>query len=134
LHCNFMPSLSLNIGLNNGRKLPFGGGAAPSGILVATTTNVIVTFGDTSLVNYTRSDYPTYTYYSVLNPTEAISFQRLTFNYDIANTWSLVQHSSGEEGGLVIEATNPSTNPLIIPTTGWTYTLGTGPAVTITAA
>ena len=25
MHCNFMPSLSLNIGLNNGRKLPIGG-------------------------------------------------------------------------------------------------------------
>jgi hypothetical protein len=28
-----MPSLSLNVGLNNGRKLPFGGGAAPSSLL-----------------------------------------------------------------------------------------------------
>jgi len=35
-----MPSLSLNVGLNNGRKLPFGGGAAPSGIPTATTTIV----------------------------------------------------------------------------------------------
>jgi len=35
-----MPSLSLNIGLNGGRKLPFGGGAAPSGIAVATTNAV----------------------------------------------------------------------------------------------
>jgi hypothetical protein len=35
-----MPSLSLNIGLNNGRKLPFGGGAAPSGIPVASTSTV----------------------------------------------------------------------------------------------
>ena len=37
-----MPSLSLNVGLNNGRKLPFGGGAAPSGIPVASTASVIV--------------------------------------------------------------------------------------------
>jgi hypothetical protein len=106
----------------------------PSGIPVATTTNVIVTFGDTSGINYARSDYPAYTFYAVFNPTENISFQRLTFNYDIANTWSLVQYSSGEDGGLVIEATNPSTDSSIIPTTGWTYTLGTGPAITITAA
>jgi len=35
-----MPSLSLNVGLNNGRKLPFGGGAAPSGLPTA-TTNII---------------------------------------------------------------------------------------------
>jgi len=37
-----MPSLRLNIGLNGGRKLPFGGGAAPSGIPVASTASVIV--------------------------------------------------------------------------------------------
>ena len=37
-----MPSLSLNVGLNNGRKLPFSG-AAPSGIPVAGTTEVVVT-------------------------------------------------------------------------------------------
>lgn len=36
-----MPSLSLNIGLNNGRKLPFSG-AAPSGIVVATTNAVTI--------------------------------------------------------------------------------------------
>jgi hypothetical protein len=101
---------------------------------VATTTNVIVTFGDTSGINYARSAYPTYTFYSVDAPTGNISFQRLTFDFDVANTWSLAQYSSGEEGGLVIEATNPSTNGLIIPTTGWTYTLGSGPTVTITAA
>ncbi len=103
-------------------------------IVVATTTNVIVTFGDTSSINYARSDYPAYTFYAVYNPTEGISLQRLTFNYDVEETWALVQYSSGEEGGLVIEATNPSTNPLIIPPTGWTYTLGTGPTVTITTA
>ena len=38
-----MPSLSLNVGLNNGRKLPFGGGAAPSGIVVATTDGIALT-------------------------------------------------------------------------------------------
>jgi hypothetical protein len=37
-----MPSLSLNIGLNNGRKLPFGGGAAPSGIPVASTASIVI--------------------------------------------------------------------------------------------
>ena len=105
----------------------------PSEIVVATTENVVVTFGDTSSINYSRSNYPTYTYYFVDAPTESISFQRLSFNYSAANTWVLEQHSSGEEGGLVIEATNPSTNGLIIPTTGWIYTLGTGPEVAITA-
>jgi hypothetical protein len=38
-----MPSLSLNIGLNNGRKLPFGGGGPPpSGIPVASTASVVI--------------------------------------------------------------------------------------------
>ena len=107
---------------------------APSEIVVATTTNVVVTFGDTSGINYARDNYPTYTYYVVSAPTESINFCRLTFNYSAVNTWVLEQWSSGEEGGLVIEATNPSTNGLIIPTTGWIYTLGSGPTVTITAA
>ena len=112
-----------------------GGGAPPAGdIVVATTTNVIVTFGDTSSINYARDGYPVTVNYLVGSPTEEISFQRLNFNFDESGIWALVQYSSGEEGGLVIKATNPSTNPLIIPTTGWTYTLGTGPAVTITAA
>jgi hypothetical protein len=107
---------------------------APSEIVVATTENVIVTFGDTSSINYARDGYPASVFYFVSDPADGISFQRLTFNFDQPNIWALVQYSSGEEGGLVIEATNPSTNPLIIPTTGWTYTLGSGPTVTITAA
>jgi hypothetical protein len=102
--------------------------------VVATTTNVIVTFGDTSGINYARDNYPATVNYFVSDPADGISFQRLNFNFDESGIWALVQHSSGEEGGLVIEATNPSTNPLIIPTTGWIYTLGTGPTITITAA
>jgi hypothetical protein len=131
-----MSSLSLNVGLNNGRKLPFGGGGTPPAgdIVVATTTNVIVTFGDTSGINYARDNYPASVNYFTSDPAEGISFQRLNFDFDEPGIWALAQYSSGEEGGLVIKATNPSANPLIIPTTGWTYTLGTGPAVTITAA
>ena len=58
-----MPSLSLNIGLNNGRKLPFGGGAAPSGIPVATTNAIVLSglTGDWTVLNgtYTKSGDPT---------------------------------------------------------------------------
>jgi len=130
-----MPRLSLGLGVQTIRKVGGGGGTPPpSSIVVAITTNVIVTFGDTSGINYARDNYPATTNYFVSNPADGISFQRLNFNLDEPGIWALVQYSSGEEGGLVIEATNPSTNPLIIPTTGWTYTLGTGPAVTITAA
>jgi len=59
-----MPSLRLNIGINGGRKLPFGGGAAPSGIPVA-TTNTIVLSGLTDIYHaqlngvYTKSGDPT---------------------------------------------------------------------------
>ena len=129
-----MPRLSLGLGVQAVSKVKAGADPAPGTILVATTTNVIVTFGGTSSLNYARDSYPTYTYYFISEPTESISFQRLTFNFDEANTWALVQYSSGEESALVIQATNSSTNGLIIPTTGWIYTLGTGPAVTITAA
>jgi hypothetical protein len=130
-----MPRLSIGLGVQTIRKVGGGGGTPPAGdIVVAITTNVIVTFGDTSGINYARSNYPTYTFYFVDAPTESISFQRLSFNYSTVNTWVLEQYSSGEESSLVIEATNPSTNGLIIPTTGWIYTLGTGPTVTITAA
>jgi hypothetical protein len=55
-----MPSLSLNVGLNNGRKLPFGGGAAPSGIPVASTTavNIVVpSFGLDGLFIKLAPDY-----------------------------------------------------------------------------
>ena len=55
-----MPSLSLNVGLNNGRKLPFTGGAAPSGIPVASTTavNIVVpSFGLDGPFNKLAPDY-----------------------------------------------------------------------------
>ena len=128
-----MPALGLGLSIG-ARNAITAGSAAPSGIPVATTTNVIVTFGDTSGINYARDNYPTYVYYLVIAPTEDIDLCTLSFNLSIPNTWALQQSSSGEEGHLVIEATNPSTNGLIIPTAGWTYTLGSGPAVTITAA
>ena len=42
-----MPSLSLNVGLNNGRKLPFGGGGGPppSGLPTATTNTITLQSG-----------------------------------------------------------------------------------------
>ena len=119
-----MPSLSLNVGLNNGRKLPFGGGAAPSGIVAATAGNLNITFGYFDQLTYTK-----------LTNTEwridygESEFHRLSWNIFSSNAWTL-----DENNGSSYVATNPSTNPLIIPTTGWVYTVGAGPAVTITAA
>jgi hypothetical protein len=118
-----MPSLSLNVGLNNGRKLPFGGGAAPSGIVAATAGDLIIDFGYFSGETYTKISNTVWRF--TFGEGE---FQELLWNSFIPNTWTLT-HSN-----LDFVATNPSTNSLIIPTTGWTYTVGAGPAVTITAA
>jgi hypothetical protein len=109
------------------------GGAAPSGIVVDTTIFLIITFGDTSLFNYERIEYPEFINYAGFDEyPPQILFQRLSFDLDLAGGWALSQYNN--DVSVVISATNPSTNPLIIPTTGWTYTLGTGPTVTITAA
>ena len=118
-----MPSLSLNVGLNNGRKLPFTSGAAPSGIVAATAGNLIISFGFFGSGLYSKES----------NVAWSLTFgegeqHTLTYGLIIPSTWLL----EGDYGG--IRATNPSVNPLIIPTTGWTYIAGEGPAVTITAA
>jgi len=131
-----MPRLSLGLGAQNIRKV---GGAAPSGIPVASTTAVNVIFGSSSYT-YNREGYPSIIYYGSSPQTTITWTVSLSFNYDISLTWVLSEYQMGfneegdpEQGPLSIRATNPSTNPLLIPTTGWTYTLGTGPTVTITS-
>jgi len=100
------------------------GGAAPSGIVAATAGDLIIDFGYASGEIYTKNNNTLWVY----NFGEESEFQRLSYNVFSALAWAL-DTNNGE-----IVATNPSTNPLIIPTTGWTYTVGAGPAVTITAA
>ena len=119
-----MPSLSLNVGLNNGRKLPFGGGAAPSGIVAATAGNLVISFGDFNPATYIKFSNTEWQFQYGEG-----EYHRLSYNVFSALAWAL-----DENNGSTYIATNPSINPLIIPTTGWTYTKGTGPAVTITAA
>ena len=100
------------------------GGAAPSGIVAATAGNLNISFGYFDPETYIK-----------LTDTEwkfefgEGEFQRLSYNIFSALAWTL-----DENNGSSFVATNPSVNPLIIPTTGWTYTVGSGPAVTITAA
>jgi len=127
-----MPSLSLNIGLNNGRKLPFGG-AAPSGIVVASTPSIIINGADSADGTYTRSTASstytpapvagTYNYYKGLF--YLTSPGNTNFNGDYPdNQWTLgIYNDPG-----TIYSFNSSTNPAIIPTSGWS------PAITITAA
>ena len=118
-----MPRLSLGLGVQNIRKVG-GGGAAPSGIVAATAGDLIIDFGVASGEIYTKNNNTLWLY----NYGEGSDFQRLSWNIFSANAWAL-DTNNGE-----IVATNPSSNSLIIPTTGWTYTVGSGPAVTITAA
>jgi len=118
-----MPSLSLNVGLNNGRKLPFGGGAAPGGIVAATAGDLIISFGYFSGETYTKNNNTLWTF----NFGEG-EYQRLQWNNFTPNTWTL-DTNNGD-----VLATNTSIDSTIIPTTGWVYIIESGPAVTITAA
>ena len=118
-----MPSLSLNIGLNGGRKLPFGGGAAPSGIVAATAGDLNISFGYFDPATYIKTNNTLWQF----NFGEG-EFQKLSWNIVSPLAWAL-DANNGE-----IRATNPSLDSTIIPTTGWIYIIGTGPTVTITAA
>jgi hypothetical protein len=118
-----MPKLSLGLGVQNLRKV--GGGAAPSGIVAATAGDLIISFGYFENQTYTKLSN---TSWRVEFGEGNSEFQRLQWNTFIANTWTL-DTNNGET-----IATNPSTNSAVIPTSGWIYTIGDGPAVTITAA
>jgi len=139
-----MPSLSLNIGLNNGRKLPFGGGAAPSGIVVATTNtiNVVDTFniGETiSLTKINSTEYRTGAYSFVISQIYCEAYSDnvnitvfrasviLESDYWIYRYYGLYDC----DGNVAINYDNTSVQQItsgIIPTTGWS------PSLTITAA
>ena len=114
----------LGLGLSIGAKNAItAGSTAPSGIVAATAGNLTIDFG-----------YFSGSIYSKLSNTQWRvafgdgEFQQLTWNIDIANTWVL-DANNGE-----IRATNPSSDSTLIPTSNWTYTIGAGPAITITTA
>jgi len=116
-----MPSLSLNVGLNNGRKLPLGGGAAPSGIPVTGASQPLV-------INFGSGDARNGTY--VGSGTEWTNFG-YSSNYRLVApsakgnvTWTFFDDDNYVE----VSPSNPSTDANFIPTTGW------DPAITITAA
>ncbi|NBR62575.1 MAG: hypothetical protein EBT86_13300 [Actinobacteria bacterium] len=128
-----MPSLSLNIGLNNGRKLPFDG-AAPSGIPVAGTNSIIVN-GET----YTKGGYGIF--YEIYRGELGDEYFGCTSDCGSSSIRDVIVYSDGswkkENGWLngshyagytVVANTNPSADPTIIPTSGWS------PSITITAA
>lgn len=107
------------------------GGSAPSGIPVASTTNLVITFSDSyfTFVNqaYIKFTYPTAYYFTSPVPGNG---PELTFDFgDYPGVWSFT--STDGEGGRILNAYNSSTNGAYIPTTGWT---GGFTTFTITAA
>jgi len=138
-----MPSLSLNVGLNNGRKLPFGG-AAPSNIPLSQANISMTGFSYTSP---SFTDYP----FSLISRSAILAKQSDTFWYadynDPTNPTGydiLLQFTGGmwkifvrfyDPDFIDIAATNPAPNTSI-PVTGWVLEAGAGNSgsVTITAA
>jgi hypothetical protein len=146
-----MPSLSLNIGLNNGRKLPFGGGAAPSGISVATTTAIVLS-GLTgpyySELNgtYTKSGDPTNVFNGGVDgqATGAVYFNSAYTggNKDGAALWyGPILFGSGNGWQITYYDDNSiplgsveSANTAIVPISGYSNPLGYTGTITLTAA
>jgi hypothetical protein len=96
-----------------------------AGIVAATAGNLIISFGYFSGETYAKISNIFWNFNFGEGDSE---YQRLMWNGFASNTWTL-DVNNGD-----IVATNPSTNPLIIPTTQWIYTIGDGPAITITAS
>jgi len=96
-----------------------------AGIVAATAGNLIIAYGYFSDAQYEKIND---TFWQFQFGEEG-EFQSLSWDFYADNAWAL-DTNNGQ-----IRATNPSTNPLIIPTTGWVYTVDTGvEPITITAA
>jgi hypothetical protein len=126
-----MPSLRLNIGLNNGRKLPFGGGGEAGFPDVASTNQISVTSVTGTLFGVPNNGIGTYTKNGPIN--ENLPTYSPYYAFDTADNagvgfrdgqWYLFYY----DGDPYEHAVNPSSDPTTIPTTGW------DPAITITAA
>jgi hypothetical protein len=106
-----MPSLSLNIGLNNGRKLPFGGGAAPSGIPVASTSAVIVS-GSPGGFNGTYDKQTATIFQQFVDPDKTLLWD--SGDAVIPNRWSL--YNSDTNAIVTHQTWSDQTQ---IPASGW---------------
>ena len=146
-----MPSLSLNVGLNNGRKLPFTGGAAPAFPDVAGTSSILVdSFGPYTKTTavpygfdftgsgniyylYVTSDEFTYYYWVMFSGSTqlATSISSPAINL-LANKWYKINgfFNGDESYFLGLDSTNTTTSQTAatIPLSNWS------PAITITAA
>jgi len=151
LHCNFMPRLSLELGVQNTRKVG-GGGAAPSGIPVASTSIVIITnAGVFNNGTYTKkipeeslssqSGHNSYLktgtcYYFndrlLLSPNGQVWDDEVGAILDSPfGVWKLIESTFDtdlDSWVYSVIASNSSTNTAYIPDSSWS------PAITITAA
>jgi len=99
---------------------------APSGIPVASTTNILITCPSQSLVStpFKKFAFPT-AYYEPSIPFSTDTF--LVFDYAGSGYWQFLQPDG--DGGYNTISVNASTNGNYIPTSGWI-----GQSITITAA
>jgi hypothetical protein len=123
-----MPRLSLGLGAQSVRKIK-SSGAAPSGIPVASTTNILITCPSQGLVGtpFKKFAFPT-AYYEPSIPFSTDTF--LIFNSPFTGSpgyWEFLQPDG--DGGYNTISFNTSTNGDYIPTSGWD-----GQSITITAA
>ena len=103
---------------------------APSGIPVASTTNILITCPSQSLVNtpFTRAQSPPFAEYQPSIQFSTDTF--LIFNFGGTGSsgfWEFLQPDG--DGGYNTISFNTSTNGDYIPTSGWA-----GQSITITAA
>jgi hypothetical protein len=112
-----MPRLSLGLGVQTIRKVG-GGGAAPSGIPVASTNSINVQY---TAYNKTLSKVNDVYGYNVIYGPEEEYEDRVGFGIFVAGRW---EHQF--QNGLV--SFNLSSDSTYIPTSGWI------PSITITAA
>ena len=149
-----MPRLSLGLGAQNISKVG-GGGAAPSGLPVASTPSIVVVgSGGVSSGTYDAQELenvvadfdqtffcagfpPFYSktqagvnadLYFFLGPNASLfDFEQSNY-YVNGSSWQIMRLFDDEGVTLASVGTNPSTNADYIPTSGWT------PSITITAA
>ncbi len=130
-----MPSLSLNVGLNNGRKLPFGG-AAPSGIPLS-TTNINITYnviGEGEITRTLVKQSDTFWYNALGGPNDPgdCEVTRFALKYENSqwefSTYSnMLDEGNCSTGSLELKSTNAGASSSI-PVSGWST------SITITAA
>ena len=126
-----MPSLRLNIGLNGGRKLPFGGGGGggfglPASIIISGAVGSSIaangTYGQTNeAVGYlAASENGSFNYYNYTVPEPYITSPGNTNSNQDYFGYSGWVIAYGADSAVYFMI-NPSTDKFNFPTTGWVY-------------